>query len=109
MTDESLKEEILVNVTPNEIRAALLMTRRDVQEAEFVRTGLVISRRSLHRIARIDKIDKVDAFDDTTILHVETGNDADLQHGSILSCHTVVPILGGDNAERFGSIKPAVI
>ncbi len=36
-----------------------------------------------HRIAGIAQIDEIDALDDAAVLHVETGNDADLEHQAV--------------------------
>ena len=59
--------------------AAVLVARRDVEEAELVGARLVIGVRLLDRVARIDQVDEVDALDDTAVLDVEAGNDADFE------------------------------
>ena len=59
---------------------AVLMARRDVEEAKLVGAGLVIGGCRLDGIAGVAQIDEVDALDDAAVLHIEAGNDADLQH-----------------------------
>ena len=59
---------------------AVLMARGDVEEAELVGAGLVIGGCRLDGIAGVAQIDEVDALDDAAVLHIEAGNDADLQH-----------------------------
>src|SRR4029077_9468750 len=61
--------------------AALLVTRSDVEEAKLVGAGFVVSSRGLDRIAGIAQIDEVNALDHAAVFNVETGNDADFQHG----------------------------
>ena len=60
--------------------AALLVARGDVEEAELVGARLVIGCRGLDRIAGVFKVDEIDALDDAALFHVETGDEADLQH-----------------------------
>ncbi len=60
-------------------RVAGIGGSRDIQEGQFIGAGSIIMRRLLHRIAGIAQIDKIDALDDAAILHVEAGNDADLE------------------------------
>ena len=62
--------------------AAILVARRDVEKAEFVRARLVVGDRALHGISGVAQIDEVDALDDAAVLHVEAGNDAGLEHYS---------------------------
>ena len=52
----------------------------DVEEAQFIGAGLVIGLGDLDGVARIAQVDEIDTLDDATILHIETGNDARLQH-----------------------------
>ena len=59
---------------------AVLVARRDVEEAQFVGAGGIVGCCGLDRIARVDEVDEVDAFDDAAILYVEAGNDAGFQH-----------------------------
>ena len=61
---------------------AVLVARGDVEEGQFVGAGRVIGDRRLDRIAGVAQIDELDALDDAAVLHVEAGNDADLEHGS---------------------------
>ena len=56
--------------------AAPLMACTDIQKAQLVRTGRIISLGLLHRIPRIAQVDKVHALDHAAIGDVETGNDA---------------------------------
>ena len=58
---------------------AVLVARRDVEEGQFVGAGRVIGDRGFDRIARVAQVDEVDALDDAAVLHVEAGNDADLE------------------------------
>ena len=60
--------------------AAVLMAGGDVQEAEFVGAGRIISGGGLDRIAGIDEIDEIDPLDHPAVLDVETGDDARFQH-----------------------------
>ncbi len=57
------------------------MRGMDVEETQLIRPRRIIGAGRVHRIARIAQVDKVDAFDDTAIGHVQTGNDAGLEHG----------------------------
>ena len=50
------------------------------REAEFVGAGRVVGDRRLDRIAGIAQIDEIDALDDATVLDVEAGDHAGLQH-----------------------------
>ena len=58
---------------------AVLVARRDVEEGQLVGARRVIGDRGLDRIAGIAQVDEVDALDDAAVLHVEAGNDADLE------------------------------
>src|SRR5690606_8248335 len=62
-----------------EDRLAVLGARGDVEEAEFVGAGGVISLGRLHRIAGIDQVDEIDALDHSTVLDVEAGDNAGLE------------------------------
>ena len=66
--------------------AALLVARRDVEEAQLVGARLVVSCGGLDRIAGIAQIDEFDALDDTPLFHVEARDEADLQHGQNGRC-----------------------
>ena len=70
--------------TPHHVEhdAAVFVARGDVEESQLVGAGLVIGDRGLDRIAGIAQVDEIDALDDAAVLHVEAGNDADLEHGS---------------------------
>ena len=59
---------------------ALLVARRDVEEAELVGAGRVVGARRLDRIAGVGEVDEAHALDDAAVLDVEAGDDAGLQH-----------------------------
>ena len=50
------------------------------RKRQFVGAGLVVGDRRFDRIAGVAQIDEIDALDDTAVLDVEAGNDADLEH-----------------------------
>jgi hypothetical protein len=56
------------------------VARGDIEEAEFVGARPVINPGLLDRVAGVDQIDEADALDHPPAVHVEAGNDADLQH-----------------------------
>src|SRR6516225_1301593 len=60
---------------------AVLVAGGDVEKRELVGAGSIIGDRRRNRIAGIAQIDEFHAFDDTAVLDVETGNDANLEHG----------------------------
>src|SRR6202011_5457067 len=64
--------------------AAVLVARRNVEEAQLVGPGGVVGDRRLDRIAGVAQVDEADALDHAAVLHVETGDDADLEHGAVL-------------------------
>jgi hypothetical protein len=55
----------------------------NVEEAQLVGAGGVIGDRRLDRIACVAQVDEIDALDDPSVFHVETGDDADLEHRKI--------------------------
>ncbi len=61
--------------------AAVFVGSSDIEEAQFVGAGRIIRNRGFHGIAGVTQIDEIDAFDHPTVLHVETGDHADLEHG----------------------------
>ena len=63
---------------------AVLVARGDVEEGQLVGAGGVIGDRRLDRIAGVAQIDEIHALDDAAVLHVEAGNDADLEHCRLL-------------------------
>ena len=75
-----MKQRSAVRRDHVEDRAALLVARGDVEEAELVCPRLVVSGGGLDRIAGVAEVDEVDALDDAAVFHVEAGDDADLQH-----------------------------
>ena len=58
---------------------AVLVACGDVEEAKLVGAFAVVNAGLLDLIAGVDEIDEVDALDHAAVLHVETGNDADLE------------------------------
>ncbi len=59
---------------------AILVAGGDVEEGELVGAGRVIGDRRRDRVAGVAQIEKLHALDDTAVLDVEAGNDADLEH-----------------------------
>src|SRR5215831_20999018 len=59
---------------------AVLVTGGDVEERELVGASRVIGHRRLNRIAGVAQVEEFHALDDTAVLDVETGNDANLEH-----------------------------
>src|SRR5690606_19718488 len=55
---------------------AAFMAGGNIQEGNLVGAGLVIAARDLHRIAGVANLDELDALDDTTLVHVQAGNNA---------------------------------
>ena len=60
---------------------AVLVARRDVEEAQLVGAGRVVGGGRLDGIAGVLQVDEVDALDDAPVLDVEAGDDADFEHG----------------------------
>ena len=58
---------------------ALLVAGGDVEKGKLVGAGGVIKRGLLDRIAGVTQGDEVDALDDAAVLHVEAGNDPQLE------------------------------
>jgi hypothetical protein len=79
----------LLSRLPDDIEnnAAIFMRRRDIEEAEFIRSGFVIDARLFDRIAGITQVKKVHAFDDATVFNIKAGNDAGFEHPSFLQAH----------------------
>ena len=88
--------------------AALLMAGGDVEKGELVRAGRVVGSRRLDGIARIAQADEIDALDDAAVLHVEAGDDADLEgHRGRQSCSSWrFPLLYRRLAARRHSRRP---
>ena len=63
------------------------MRRRDVEEAQLVRTLLVVAFGDLHRIARIHEIYEIYALYDASVFDVEARDDplCKLVHGDLPS------------------------
>src|SRR5690606_20779903 len=56
-----------------------------VEKTKLVGAGCIVGGGSFDGIAGVDQIDELDALDDTAVLHVETGDDADLEHSCFLA------------------------
>ena len=52
----------------------------DIQECQLIRAGLVVDLGLFHWVTGIYQINEVDALDHSSILDIETGNDALGQH-----------------------------
>ena len=91
---------------------AVFVAGRDIEKAQLVGARGVIGDRALDRIAGVAQIDEMHALDDAAVLHVETGNDAALKHGSGsrrrrgVSCRRLRP---ADQSKRFRRVEPPVI
>ena len=57
-----------------------LVAGGDVEEAELIGAGRVVSLRRFHGIARIDEIDELHALHDAPVLDVEAGDETDFEH-----------------------------
>jgi hypothetical protein len=66
-------------------RAPVLVRGVDVEKTQLVRARGVIGLRLFHRVARIAQVDEIHALDHAAVGDVETGDDAGLQHGAVLS------------------------
>ena len=64
-------------------RVPVLMAGGDVQEGQLVRARGVVDRGLLDRVAGIAQGDEVDALHHPSVLHVQAGNDSQLEHGSV--------------------------
>ena len=64
--------------------AAIFVAGCDVQKRELVGAGGVIGDGSFDRIAGVAQVEKLHAFDDAAVLDVQTGDDADFEHGSYI-------------------------
>ena len=73
-TVEDIRQLLLAGADKASINSAAVADR------QFVSTGSVIGDGGFDRIAGVAQIDEIDAFDDAPVLHVEAGNDADLEH-----------------------------
>ena len=65
-----------------EQRAARFVARGDVEEGQLVRAHAVVERGLLHGIAGVAELDEIHALDDAAVLHVQAGNDTQLQHNA---------------------------
>ena len=54
----------------------------DVQKGQFIGAGGIVDHRLFHRVPGIAQIDETHAFDDATILYIETGDHPQFQHGT---------------------------
>jgi hypothetical protein len=75
------RHEALLGGTSHDVEDCFAIVRGsgDVEKAEFVGAGSIVSLRGLDRISGVYQIDEVDTFDDAAVLDVEAGNDAGLQ------------------------------
>src|SRR6185436_4395958 len=66
---------------PDDIQhgAAVFVGGGDVEEAQFVGAGGVVRNRRFDGIAGVAQVDEIDAFDHPAVLHIETGDDANLE------------------------------
>ena len=55
---------------------AAFVAGADIQKRNLIGTGVAVTFRHLHRIAGVSDVDKFNALDDTTMVAIETGNDA---------------------------------
>src|SRR5205823_5605523 len=58
----------------------VLMARGDVQEGELIGACGIVRNRGGHGIARVAQVDELHSLHHAPVLHVETGNEADLDH-----------------------------
>ncbi len=65
--------------TTSSMRAAIFVARSDIEKRQLIGARGVIGDCRFHRIAGITQIDEIDALTTRPSLHVETGNDADLE------------------------------
>ncbi len=56
------------------------MRGMDVEETQLIRPRRIIGPRGIDRIARIPQVNKIDALHHAAIGHVQTGDDAGLEH-----------------------------
>ena len=76
--DEDLRGDRLDHV---EDQVAVVGGRGDVEERQFVGTGLVVASRDLDRVTGVAQFDEVDPLDHATGVDVEAGDDAFGEHG----------------------------
>ena len=60
--------------------AAVFVGCRDIEKAELIGAGSIISDRAFDGIAGIAQIDEIDALNDASVLHVEARDDARFKH-----------------------------
>ena len=89
--------------------AAVLVARRDVEEAEFVRARLVVGDGAFDRVARVAQIDEIDALDDAAVLDVEAGNEARFEsHRTAPATRGAPPAAARNSASASrGSSRPS--
>ena len=102
-TVSGMKQASAVRVTTSKMVSRFSWLAVMSRKHELVGAGRVIGDRRLDRIAGVAQVDEVDALDDAAVLHVEAGNDADLEHR--LSAARA----RADQLQRLGRIEPAVV
>jgi hypothetical protein len=55
---------------------AIIGTRRDIEEGDFVRTFLVVAPCDFDRITGITDVDELHALHDATVVDIQAGNNA---------------------------------
>ena len=63
--------------------AAVFVRRRDVEKAQLVGALTIVQARDLDRVAGIAQLKELHPFDHPPRFHVEAGNNAFGEHGSI--------------------------
>src|SRR5690606_32407194 len=86
-TADRQRHEAALCSSPHDVEqgTAVLLARRDVEEAKLVGACRIVSSSVLDRIASVNHVHKADALNNAAVLHVETGDDADLKHDSFLA------------------------
>jgi hypothetical protein len=56
------------------------MRRRYVEKTKFICSFFVVLAGNLNRIAGVAKFQKIDAFDNSSFIHIQTGNNSFGQH-----------------------------
>ena len=78
--DSGMKQTSAVRAITSRIGAAALVAGGDVEEHQLVRARRVIGLGLLDRIAGVAQGEELHALDHAPVLHVQAGDDADLEH-----------------------------